>query len=98
MKQYTERDLDEKLLRGDEVVWLLDGECTGYRVDVSQPRYAFTVRVVSTGQEFAYERPFTTELRDGGLYIIWEISNGQLVGLPITREALEEAGSAWILE
>lgn len=97
MKVYSEEELFEKIERGDRIAWMQDGECTGYRLD-AENEYAFTVKVISTGQEFGFNKPFTTEIRNGGLYIIWEVSNGQLVGLPITKEAMREAGSLWVIE
>lgn len=113
-----EDNVRERVHSGDNIVYLQDGRCIGYKVEapdttdvyvehlekpsykvpVEDPVYMFIVEIVSTGETHAYSRPFHVHFREGWPHLIWEISNGQLVGLPITKEALRQQGAEWTVE
>jgi len=101
MRQY-EDNVGERVIAGDNIVGLQDGQCTAYKMDwpmyEQNPVYMFVVEVLSTGEQHAFTRPFTIYFRNGWPSLVWEISNGQLVAVPITRAALKQAGSVWLVE
>jgi hypothetical protein len=92
---------DELYLRVEEewnkIVWLRDGEISAFTVhyppgDSPRPSFCFIVRVISQNRSAAYTRPFATVVRNNWPHIVWKISNGQLVGLPVSEKALENNG------